>query len=83
MATVDGIVDVVCLALNHADTIVKLDSDSAILVGSEVAWFVESGVVGTNLGDVAILAVAELRVVVAGCGVGRFGTAAGTSTGGR
>jgi hypothetical protein len=66
--------------LNHADTVVELDGDGAVLVGREVARFVESGVVGTNLCNVAILAVAELRIVVAGCGVRGLSTAASTST---
>lgn len=83
MTTVDGVVDQVCLALNHTDAVVQLDGDTAVLVGSEVARLVESSIVGTNLGNVAVLAVAELRVVVAGCGVCRFGTAAGTSTSSR
>ena len=80
VATKDRSVDVVRLALNHADTVVKLNSDAAVLVGCKVALDVESGVVGDDLSDVAVLAVTELGVVVAGCGVGRLSTAAGTST---
>lgn len=68
------------LALNHADTIVELNSDTAILVGCKVAPNVKSSVVSDDLGDVAVFAITELRVVVAGCGVCRFSTAAGTST---
>lgn len=83
MTTVNGAVDIVRLALNHANAVIELNGNSAVLVGGEVARFVESRVVGTNLGDVAVLAVTELRVVVAGGGVCRFGTAAGTSAGGR
>jgi len=84
VTTEDGSVDVVRLALDHADTVVELDSDTAILVGCKVALDVESGVVSDDLCDVAVLAVAELRVVVAGCGVCRLSTAAGASTcGGR
>jgi hypothetical protein len=82
VATEDGSVDVVCLALNHTDTIVELNSDTAILVGREIAGNVESGVVSNDLGDVAVLAVTELRVVVAGCSVCRLSTAAGASTSG-
>lgn len=80
----DRSVDVVRLALNHADTVVELNSDTAILVGCKVALDVEGGVVSDDLCDVAVLAVTELRVVVARCGVCRFSTAAGASTrGGR
>jgi hypothetical protein len=80
VATEDGSVDVVRLTLDHADTVVELNSDTAILVGCKVARDVESGVVSDDLGDVAVLAVTELRVVVAGCGVCRLSTAAGTSS---
>jgi hypothetical protein len=68
------------LALNHADTIVELNSDTAILIGCKVAPDVKSSVVSDDLGDIAVLAVTELRVVVAGCGVCRLSTAAGTSS---
>lgn len=68
------------LALNHTDTIVELNSDTAILVGCKVTPDVESSVVSDDLSDVAVFAVTELRVVVAGCGVRRLSTAAGTGT---
>lgn len=80
VATVNGAVHVVGLALNHADTIVELNSDRAVLVGCKVSSLVECGVVSDDLSDVAILAVAELGVVVARCSVGRLGTAAGACT---
>jgi hypothetical protein len=80
VATEDRSVDIVRLALNHADTIIKLNSDTAILVGCKIAPDVKSSVVSDDLCDVAVFTVTELRVVIAGCSVGRLSTAAGTST---
>ena len=80
VATVDGSIDIVSLALNHTDAVVELNSNTAILVGCKVASDVKCGIVSDDLGDVAVLAVTELRVVVTGCGVCRSSTAAGAST---
>lgn len=54
----------------HADTIVQLINDPKILVASGVSRDSKRSVVGADFSDVAVLPVAELRVVVASSSVG-------------
>ena len=65
MATVDSIVDVVRLSLDHANSVVQLVIDTQSLIGSDVTPPDKGRVVGTDFGDVAVLATAELWVAIA------------------
>jgi hypothetical protein len=65
VAVVESTVDVVGLALQHANAIVQLLSHAVVLVTAYVALLSERRIVSSDLGDVGIFAVAELEVVVA------------------
>ncbi len=69
VAVEDCVVDVVGLALQHADAIVELVGDAQGLVCGGVVGVDKRGVVGGDVGDVAVFAGAELGVVVASLGV--------------
>ena len=70
MAVVERAVDVVRLALQHADPVVELLRHAVLLVRLHVALAREGRVVCGDFGDVGVLAGAELRVAVAGLRVG-------------
>lgn len=65
MAVVEGVVDPVDLALEHADTIIQLIDDSKFLVACSISGDGKGSVVGAHLGDIAVFPVAKLGVVVA------------------
>lgn len=69
VATVDCVVDIVRFALDHADTVVQLGCDVVFLVTESVASNIESGIVSTHFGDVAVLSVTEFGIIVACLGV--------------
>ena len=58
------------LGLQEADAIVKLVGYRELLVGGGRTGADKRAVVGAYFGDVAVFAVAEFRVVVAGTSVG-------------
>lgn len=83
MAHVDCVVDVVSLALDHADAVVELGRDAVGLVCGDAVFVDEGGVVRAYLCDVSVGAVAELGPAIAGggvCGCGR-GRGAGAGCG--
>lgn len=65
MAIVHGSVDEVGLALQHTNTIVQLLDDAQSLTRSRIVGGYKGTVMGGNLGDVTVPAIAELRVIVA------------------
>ena len=69
VAGIDGAIDIVGLALDHADTVVELGDDRVGLVGSGVVGADEGGVVGADFGEGHVLAGTEFGVIVAGLGV--------------
>lgn len=81
MAVVEGFIDVVDLALEHANAVVQLINDAVLLVASGIVLHCKGGVVGGDFGDVAVFPVAKLWVVVAGGCVGHGGSAAGSCRG--
>ena len=65
------------VVLTATDTIIELGRHIEILVTCSVMRFVERTVVSDDVGDIAVLAVAEFDVVVARLRVGRRGGGAG------
>lgn len=63
------VVDPVGLALQHADAVVELVGDAQGLVCGGVVGVDKRGVVGADIGDVAVFAGAKFGVVVARLGV--------------
>ena len=70
MTVVHSSVDKMGLALQHTNTIVQLIDDAQSLISSGVVGFHKGTVMSGHLGDIAVLAVTELRVIVTRLGIG-------------
>lgn len=81
VTVVHGFVDVVSLTLQHSDAIIELIKDSQGLVGGCIVGSYKRTVVSGDLGDVAILAAAKFRVVVARLSIGRLSRRGGKAQG--
>ena len=56
--------------LTHPDAIIELSSNIIILIASSIVLDREVRIMGAYLGDIGVLAAAELWIVVTGDGVG-------------
>ena len=65
-----GILGPLDLGLKEADAVVELHLDRKLLIGARVARTDKGGVVAAHVGDVAVLAGAELNVIIARLCVG-------------
>ena len=83
VAVIDCVVDEMGLALEHADAVVELGENGEVLVGGGVVVEDEGGVVGGDLGDVAVGTVAEGEVAIAGGGIFGGGGGGGVVVRGR
>lgn len=81
VAEEDRAVGDVGLDLEHADAVVELVDDIVGLVGGGIVGLDEGRVVSADLGDVAVFAVAELDVQVAGRLVGGLRACGGGGAG--